>query len=143
VADLNGDGLSDVVWQDSSTIWAWIAGSNNFSIQFIANQPGNGWAIAGLGDINGDGRSDLFWSNRTLQQADWWYMNGAAASYAGSKSVPSQYRVAMLGDFDGDGRSDVLWEDGSTVWIWHSEPAGGFSIQYVRDYPSGGWSIVR
>lgn len=141
--DFDGDGRSDVLWEDGATIWLWRSQADGgFAVQFVANHPGNGWTIAGVEDLNGDGRVDLFWSNRTLQRADWWHMNGATKSFAGSKSVPAQYHVAGVGDFTGDGRSDVLWEDGATIWLWRAEPVGGFSVHFVANHPANGWAIA-
>lgn len=141
--DFDGDGRSDVLWEDGTTIWLWRTEAlGGFTVHFVANHPGAGWAVAGVGDINGDGRTDLFWSNRTLQRADWWTMNGANWSFAGTKSVPAQYRVAGVDDFDGDGRSDVLWEDGATIWLWRSQAAGGFSVSLVTNFPGSGWAIA-
>jgi peptidyl-Asp metalloendopeptidase len=112
-----------------------------FTVQFVTNHPSNGWSIAGAGDIDGDGRADLFWSNRNLQQADWWLMNGPAWTYGGSMFVPSQYRVAGIGDTDGDNRVDIVWEDASQIWLWHREAAGSFTPQLVGSYPPAGWTI--
>jgi hypothetical protein len=142
LADFNGDGRMDVLWDDGNTIWIWQAGATDFAVLFVANHPKNNWAIAGLGDLNADGKADIFWRNPVAQQADWWTMNGASPAYAGSKSVPAQYRVAGIADFDADGRADVLWEDGSTIWLWHAEPTG-FAVQFIANYPSGGWTITR
>lgn len=95
-----------------------------------------------LMDLDGDGFADIFWRNEGLEQADWWYMRGAARVGVGSRGVGAQYRVAAIADFSGDGRSDILWEDGTTVWLWRAEAAGGFSVHFVDQYPAGGWSIA-
>ena len=141
MGDFDGDGRGDILWEDGATIWLWRNEGNGFSVQFVANHPGNGWEIAGLGDLNGDNKVDIVWNNRTLQQADWWIMNGASWAYSGSKSVPAQYHVAEIADFDGDHKADILWDDGATLWIWHAD-AAGFSIQFVANHPGNGWSIA-
>jgi hypothetical protein len=141
LGDFDGDGRGDILWEDGVTIWLWHNEGNGYSVQFVANHPGNGWQIAGVGDLNGDNKVDIVWNNRTLQQADWWIMDGANWAYAGSKSVPAQYHVAAIADFDGDHHADILWEDGSTLWIWHAD-AAGFSIQFVANHPGNGWAIA-
>jgi hypothetical protein len=93
-------------------------------------------------DINGDGHDDIFWSNQARGASDWWLMSGTQWTYGGGKAVASKFHVAGRGDFDGDGRGDVLWTDGVTLYIWHSEASGGFSIQTLANYPSGGWLIA-
>lgn len=137
LGDFDGDGRADVLWEDGATLWLWRSeASGGFSIRYVANYPA-GWDVAGIGDINSDGRDDVFWSNRSLEAADWWLMNGTSWAYGGGARVPRQFQVAGLGDFDGDGRADVLWEDGATLWIWRSEIAGGFSPRFLANYPSG------
>lgn len=139
--DFDGDGRSDVLWEDGTELWIWRSeAAGGFSIHFLSRYP-TGWTVAGIDDLNGDGRDDIFWSNRSAQMADWWLMNGTSWSYGGGKPVLSRYRVAGVGDFDGDGRNDVLWEDGTELWIWRSEAAGGFSIRFLSGYPAG-WSVA-
>jgi FG-GAP repeat. len=141
--DFDGDGRSDILWADSTQLWIWHSeAAGGFTAQLVGKLPKDGWAVAGISDFNGDGRDDIFWTNRGRNSSDWWLMNGNRWTYGHGKSVSGTYRVAALGDFDGDGRSDVLWEDGKTLWIWHSEAAGGFTVQFLANYPTGGWSIV-
>lgn len=141
--DFDGDGRSDILWDDGASLWIWHSeAAGGFTVKFLAKHPAGGWAVAGTGDINHDGRDDIFWSNRTLQSADWWLMNGTTFKYGGGKKVASQYGVVGLGDFDGDGRSDVLWTDNAQLWIWHSEAAGGFTAHLLANHPQHGWNPV-
>jgi hypothetical protein len=144
--DFDGDGRSDILWADNDQLWIWHReAAGGYTVQLVGKLPSDGWAVAGISDLNGDGRDDIFWTNRNRESADWWLMNGNHWVYGGGKSVPGIYRVAALGDFDGDGRSDVLWEDGKTMWIWHSDAvvaSGSFTIQFLANYPAGGWSVV-
>lgn len=140
LGDFDGDGRSDVLWTDNTQLWIWHSeAAGGFTAQLLAKHPQHGWNPVGIADINGDGRDDIFWSNRPLQSADWWLMNGTTWTYGHGKSVASQYSVAGLGDFDGDGRSDVLWVNDAYMWIWHSEAAGGFTVQALAKLPAG-WS---
>ena len=141
--DFDGDGRSDILWADSAKLWIWHSeAAGGFTAQPLGNLPSGGWAVAGISDLNGDGRDDIFWTNRGRNSADWWLMNGNHWTYGHGKSVSGTYRVAALGDFDGDGRSDVLWEDGKTLWIWHSDAAGSFTVQFLANHPTDGWNVV-
>ncbi len=131
VGDLDGDSRDDILWEDGAGLWLWRGDAiSSFSVQFVASYP-VGWTVAGLGDINGDGREDLLWSNRAASLADWWYMNGAAPSFGGRKSVASQYAAVGMADFNGDGRLDVMWGDASTYWIWRNDSAGNYVVEYL------------
>lgn len=145
VGDLDGNGRKDILWDDGNTLWVWLsqAGNVNFTTNFIANYPGEGWSLAGTGDFNGDNRTDLFWNNRIAQRADLWTMNGATMNFAGSTTVAAQYRVAGIGDLDADGVAEVLWEDGATVWSWKRVTDGQFQANFIANHPANGWSIVH
>jgi hypothetical protein len=144
IADFDGDHHADIFWTDDTTLWLWRGEpAGGFSVRFIANEPPQSWVISGAGDFNGDGKADVLWTNPDLQQADVWLMNGATWQHGGSSFIPAQYKVAGVGDLDGDHRADIVWQDGATLWVWRSEPAGGFSIHYVTQYPAGGWTIAH
>lgn len=145
VGDFNGDGRGDVLWRDANMLWMWQADATGFSIVFVANNPPNPWRIVGTGDINADGKTDIFWHNTTLQQMDWWLMDGANRLGIGSKGVSSQYRPAAFGDFNGDGRADVLWHDNAktSLWVWQADGAGGFSILSAGAYPPASWDVLN
>ena len=54
--DFNGDGLSDILWQNSSgevVIWE-MNGTNVIGSGSLGN-PGPSWHAIGTGDFNGDG----------------------------------------------------------------------------------------
>jgi hypothetical protein len=63
VGDFNGDGTSDILWQNTSTgqVDEWTmkngqwAGSTNLGIH-----PG-GFSLVGTGDFTGNGTSDVLW----------------------------------------------------------------------------------
>ena len=64
--DFNGDGMSDILWQDTSgnvAIWEMNGTSIlNASSSFVATVP-NPWSIQLTGDFNGDGKSDVLWQD--------------------------------------------------------------------------------
>jgi FG-GAP-like repeat/Kelch motif/Galactose oxidase, central domain len=62
--DFNGDGVSDVLWRDTSGNVAILEMNGttilNQATSFVAQVP-TAWSIAGSGDFNGDGKSDILW----------------------------------------------------------------------------------
>jgi len=76
--DFNGDGQTDLVWEDTSTGQRSIWLMNGVAIQGFGDlgTVGTAWHIAMVADFNGDGKSDLLWENRTTGDRAIWLMNG-------------------------------------------------------------------
>ena len=82
VADFNGDGHPDLIWQNDAsrqaTVW-YMGGASGASLlgwDYLAGSE-RGWRLAGVADFNGDGHPDLIWQNDTTRQSTAWYMGGA------------------------------------------------------------------
>jgi hypothetical protein len=139
--DFNGDGMVDVVWQDSANnIYVWLSSGSGFVSKFVAKNA-SGWSVVGSGDVNGDGYDDLLVYNPSPARLGWWLMQGASVLSYHSQSVNSTWKFATTGDFNGDGMADVVWTDPSNnVYLW-SSTGGGFTSNLVaRNAP--GWSVV-
>ena len=115
--DFNGDGLSDILWQNANgqaSIWE-LNGTNLIAggSQLVGPNPGPSWTRIGTGDFNGDGHSDILWQNANGQAAIW-EMNGtnqiAGGALVGPNPGPS-WKAIGTGDFNGDGHSDILWQN--------------------------------
>ena len=149
VGDFNGDGTSDVLFENtqSGLVADWsvnngVAGAFN-SVAGIA--PNSGWTFDGIGDFNGDGVSDVLWQNGgTL--ALWEMSNGSLLkSVTVSSSAPSGYTFEGISDYFGTGTSGILWQNatnGQTL-LWNL--SGG---QVVATTSPGGadpssWHVVQ
>lgn len=85
VADMNGDGRDDLVWQNPTTggVAAWLMND----AQVLAAEwlvPDDvadlAWTIAGARDLNGDGQTDLVWQHAGTGALAAWFMNGLMLS---------------------------------------------------------------
>ncbi len=82
LADLNGDGKTDVVWNNRSTgeLKVWFMNGTTGS-SYGSTSPGNtgdsDLRLLGAADYNNDGKPDLFFENRTTQAMQVWLMSGA------------------------------------------------------------------
>ena len=71
--DFNGDGKSDILWQnDNGTPAIWLMdGLNADRRSRTCANPGPSWHVEGTGDFNGDGKSDILWQNDNGTPAIW------------------------------------------------------------------------
>ena len=88
--DFNGDGHSDILWQNANgqaAIWE-MNGTHQLAggSALVGPNPGPSWKAIGTGDYNGDGLSDILWQN-TSGQAAIWEMNGTHQIAGGSQLV--------------------------------------------------------
>ncbi|MES0336653.1 MAG: VCBS repeat-containing protein [Candidatus Magnetobacterium sp. LHC-1] len=66
--DFNGDGKSDILWQNSKTgdVAVWLMdGTVKKSTAFAANAVPNNWKIRASTDFNNDGKGDVLWQDTT------------------------------------------------------------------------------
>lgn len=80
--DLDYDGISDLIWQNSKTgdsvVW-YMDGANWTGYwDYLAQGIATDWKITGTADLDGDGESDLVWQNNRIGDVVTWYMDGAS-----------------------------------------------------------------
>ncbi|MCW3095456.1 MAG: hypothetical protein JWL77_1074 [Chthonomonadaceae bacterium] len=149
VGDFNGDGKSDLVFQNQSSNQVSIWFMNGPTYQggvLLPFTPPVGWTVAGVGDFNADGFPDLVFQNQSTGQLALWYMNGT--TYMGGTvltTVPGAgWKVVGVGDYNGDGYADLLFQNQTSnqaaVWyLKNSTFAGGDTLSLA---PPSGWKIV-
>ncbi|HVU17737.1 MAG TPA: FG-GAP-like repeat-containing protein [Candidatus Didemnitutus sp.] len=145
--DLNGDGVPDLVWQNSSTgdfaIWTLQNLANTGNDPYLARLPAT-WRIVGRADFNGDGNVDLVWENTATGDHAVWFMNGTtfngSTAYLGY--VPAPWRIGAVADMDGDGHPDLVWENTSTGdrAIWYMNGATILRFGYLA-YVDPAWRL--
>ncbi len=128
-SDIDGDGISDLLWFNNTTsqFAFWITGSTSSntgyargSYQVINITPG--YYIGAIGDFNGDTKSDLIWTSANNDLYLWTSQGSSFKSeYIGT--YPAGWQLLGAGDIDGDGDADLLWWNESTCqfgyWIMH------------------------
>lgn len=128
VADFNGDGNPDILWQNVTTgeryLW-FMSGTVHYGDASLGIVPPN-WEIAAVADFNHDGRPDILWVNRVTGSLYLWYMNGALHFGDADLGIaPLHSVVAAAADFNGDGQVDLLWQNTTTgerfVWLMQGE----------------------
>ncbi len=143
--DFNGDGMSDLFWQNDNgqgAIWQ-MNGTTTIGGGLAGNNPGPTWNIQDTGDFNGDGNSDILWQNDNGQVAIW-QMNGttiAGGGFAGDNPGPT-WNVQDTGDFNGDGNSDIVWQnDNGQAAVWFMDGNTVIGGGLAGDNPGLTWQI--
>ncbi len=126
--DFNGDGLSDILWQNSSTgaVAFWSIGRDSkvasaATLNWTANTP---WLGVGVADFNGDHKPDVLWHNPSSGEVGIWLVNGTTVTrgFDLEWNVPgTTWQVRGTGDFNGDGSADILWHNATTgqLSVWY------------------------
>lgn len=155
LADIDGDGLSDILWRnDSGALTDWLGQADG---SFIANDVNaliydipTSWKVAGLADFNGDQRADILWRNDSGALTNWLgRVDGGFTANDGNAliyDISTSWKVAGAGDFNGDGRSDILWRnDNGALTNWLANANGSFSandpIALIYDIPVS-WKVA-
>ena len=89
-SDFNGDGKSDILWQnDNGQVAIWELNGTTVIGGGIVGNPGPSWEVIATGDFNGDGISDILWQNDS-GEVDIWEMNGTSLMAAPVLPIPVQ-----------------------------------------------------
>jgi hypothetical protein len=154
--DFNGDGKTDVYWENSfdgrKAIWI-MDGPNIIGGGFLQNspRPEQGWFNwdNDFADFNGDGKTDLIWRNDDTAEIAIWIMDGPGIVNGGflpdspSGADPFFDWSFEYGDFNGDGKTDLFWENNfsgeKAIWVMDGPNVidGGFLQNSPR--PEQGW----
>ena len=149
VGDFDGDGKSDLVFQNQTTnqvaIWL-MSGPIYQGGVLMPYVPPDGWKVVGVGDMNGDGFTDLLFQNQTTGQIAFWYMNGTSyADGAQLTTVPaSGWNVVGVGDYNRDGYADLLLQNqaGNQAVMWFLQNGAFVSGDTLSLAPPPGWKIA-
>lgn len=113
--DFDGNGKSDILWQNNVTGQTEVYLMNGASIATTgaALSPGVNYTAIGSGDFNNDGKSDILFRNTTDESAMIWTMNGAAQSGPAINigQIAPGFTLKGAEDVNNDGYSDLLWQE--------------------------------
>jgi ELWxxDGT repeat protein len=141
--DFNGDGKSDLLWQNSSgEVVIWVLNGTSLHAAGSLGNPGASWHVKATGDFNGDGFSGILWQNDDGGVAIW-EMNGTSLVGSGDLGNPGpSWHVVGTGDFNGDGRSDILWQNSSgEAVIWRMNGTSVIGAASLGN-PGPSWHVI-
>ncbi|KJU86220.1 secreted protein containing DUF1566 [Candidatus Magnetobacterium bavaricum] len=128
--DFNGDGVSDILWINSSDnmVAVWFMGTGTYTTATSYGYTVSGWSVKAIADFSGDGKADILWQNTNGALAMWTTSSDGMSitpAYVTMSSVPmalstSEWNLLGTGDFLGSGKKQIMWQNTSTglVAIW-------------------------
>ncbi len=153
LGDFNGDGKSDILFQNTVTgaysTWdiagGHIAGSGTIGMAA-------GYSFVGAADINGDGKADIiFRNNATGDYADWLLSDTTIIGGGTIGNPGSDWQFKGLGDLNGDGKADMVFENSAGLYAsWDLDgtavigggaigtPGGTFQLAKITDLNQDG-----
>ena len=146
VADIDGDGKSDIVWRftgsplnpaanpdDIGVVFIWyMDGSSISEIKARGGAPA-AWNLVGASDLHGNGRADLVWVSPANVIRCITALSNRSHVNELVGNVPTGYTLVRLGDFNGDGKADLLFRNaGGKIKVWLMD---GTTISSQIDLP--------
>lgn len=159
IADFNGDGVPDLVWQSSSTRQVTVnyyggpGGATLLGWNWLNSAGAPGWHVAAAADFDGNGTPDLVWQNDTTSQITVHYYGGVGGAtylnwnWLNLAGAPG-WSVRAATDINRDGTPDLIWQSDSTgqVTVHYYGGAGGAVYQswnWMNSTGIPGWSVVN
>jgi len=144
IADMNGDGIPDLIWQNASTgqvtvyYYTGTKGSTQSGSAVLNSGAGTaGWKVVAAGDFDGNGVPDLIWQNQTTNQTNVNYYGGTnrttliGFAVLNNGSGTAGWSVVAAADMNADGIPDLIWQNNSTLQV---------NVNY---YGGGGGAILK
>jgi ELWxxDGT repeat protein len=140
--DLNGDGLSDLVFQNNGQAGVWLMNGTTPIAEAGLGNPGASWHIITSRDVNGDGNADLIWQNNDGTPGIW-LMNGTTpVAEAGFSNPGASWHIVLAGDFNRDGMADLLWQNtDGTLGVWLMNGTTPIAEAGIGN-PGASWKVV-
>jgi hypothetical protein len=100
LADIDRDGDTDIVWQNTATgdLAVWYMNGLSFvrSASLSPSRMDTAWRLRSVADYDRDGYADLVWQNVQTGQLDIWFMRGTRRTreaFPGSAQVALQWTI--------------------------------------------------
>lgn len=146
LADVNGDGYTDLIRNDSSgNVYTHLAkedGTFDTTYSTTSGPGGAGDGLVAAADVNGDGKADLIKFDNSgnvytfLSKGDGTFESNYKSVGGPGGQGKGFFNVA---DVNGDGRADLVkWDSNGSVYVFLAYSDGSFSSSYQTTGGPGG-----
>jgi Ca2+-binding RTX toxin-like protein len=147
--DFNGDGRSDILFQNPGTggVWQWQLDGTTINAQGAVDVADPSFTLRGTADFNGDGTADVLFRNDAgfVYQ---WQMDGLDNTPLPVGPLDPSWRLQGAGDFDGDHKADLLMRsvggtatENGAYYIWGLDGAS-LAWEGGVDRPDASWHTL-
>ena len=137
VEDMNGDGVPDLIWHQSTTgrayVWALNAdGERTSGWDVSETYPATAWQIKGVADMNGDANPDLLWHHASTGRAHIWFLDDqgkyASGTNVANVNLATAWQIKGVEDMNNDSNPDLIWHHATTgrAHIWFLNATGNY-----------------
>ncbi|TYL85903.1 FG-GAP-like repeat-containing protein [Bradyrhizobium cytisi] len=144
--DLNGDGISDVLFRNNSTgDWGYEAlngtGGGTWHALSLTSAA---YSVVGASDFNGDGIADVLYRNNSTGDFGAALFNSSGnATWEPLGGSSIGYSVVGAGDFNGDGVSDILFRNNASGdWGYDALNGSGGGTWHALNLTSPAYNVV-
>jgi hypothetical protein len=157
IADFNGDGTPDLIWQNDNTrqatVWYMGGAAGNILLSWnrLTEADLPGWSLVAAADVNRDGQKDLVWQHDSTREIIVWFMGGSQGHirqrWTRLDATPEPgLRLAAVRDWDADGVPDFVWQQTTgQVLVSYMGGADGTTFRswkWLTDRAVSGWRVV-
>ncbi|MFN7138929.1 MAG: FG-GAP-like repeat-containing protein [Limisphaerales bacterium] len=142
VADFNGDGHKDILFQhNNGSLAVWLMNGTDFVQSVLlrdGHTSGSAWRAFAAADLNGDRKPDvLFHNNHTGKLAVWYFDDLTflgGDQLRGGHALPLQWRALGVSDLNNDGKLDIIFQhDAGALAGWYMDGKEFLGAVSIRD----------
>jgi len=142
IADINGDGVPDIIFQNGTLIGALIMNANGTPNSWVGiGSMNTGWQLHGAASITDDGNLDLIFQDGTLLGYLEVNKSGAPVSWTGIGGMGTGWQLRAVASMDGTGHPDLLFQNGTALGALQVSTTGVPTTWNSIGTMSSGWIL--